>query len=179
MVIAKTTKIHQSLRSKVALVSAVSLSLVVGSVAVGAPAHATGSLTSAPSAQASSVYVLGDISARKPHVIHLADGTRLVAYPGKVFFPSGGYWVQVKQERWEKDLWPDADDHLGTTVFTRYIQNTGTYKFRSMLPLKKTDFGYGDKTEEVYHKVSYRVFKNGSWSPWSKWVFSPIASIPR
>lgn len=180
MSITKATKTHRVLRSKVALVSAVSLSLAAGSIALVAPAHAAGSVASAPSAQASSLFVLGEITAQKPHFAGFsASGKKLVAYPGKVFFPSGGHLVQVKQQRWEYDRSPDAHDYLGTSHFTKFIHNKGTFKFRSIHPLERTDFGYGDKTEEVYHKVSFRVFKHGHWSAWSKWEYTGYASIPR
>ena len=179
MFITKATKTHRALGSKIALVSAVTLSLAAGSAALGAPAQATGSLAPAALAQDSSLFVIGHITAKTPHAVGVSAGKRLVAYPGKVFFASGGHWVQVKQERWENDQWPDSDDYLGTSYFRKYFHNGGTYNFVSTHTLKRTDFGFGDRTEEVYQRVSYRVYKNGHWSPWSKWAYSGTANILR
>jgi hypothetical protein len=128
--------------------------------------------------QPSSLFVSAHLTAYKPYVAGISHGRKLVAYPGKVFYPSSGF-VQVKQERWEKDQWPDKDDHLGTSYFTKRFQNGGTFHFREIKPLTRTDFGFGDRTEEVYHRVSYRVFKNGHWSSWSKWEYSHVAHIYR
>ena len=175
MSITTATKKHRVLRSKIALVSAISLSLAAGSAALAAPAQAAESVTHATSAQSSPLFVSAHITADTPH----KGWGAWVAYSGKVFFPSGGHRVQVKQERWERDHWPDKDDYLGTSYFNKYFHNGGWFNFKSTHPLKWTDFGYGDRTEEVYHKVSYRVYKNGHWSPWSKWVYSGTASIHR
>ena len=70
--------------------------------------------------------------------------------------------MQVKQDRWERDHRPDKDDYLGTSYFTKYFHNGGTFAFNSTHPLKRTDFGYGDKTEEVYQKVSYRCTRTAT-----------------
>lgn len=180
MFITKATKTHRVLGSRIALVSALSLSLAAGSAALAAPAQAAGSLApAAASAQDWSSFVKGHITAATPHKAGFWGGHVQVAYPGKVFFASGGHWVQVKQERWERDKWPDHDDYLGTSYFSKYFHNGGWFHFNSTHPLKRTDFGHGDKTEEVYQRVSYRVYKNGHWSHWSNWVYSGTASIHR
>ena len=179
MFITKATKTRRVLGSKIALVSALSLSLAAGSAALAAPAQAADTLAPAASAQDSSLSVKGHITAATPYPAGFWGGKRLVAYKGKVFFPSGGHLVQVKQERWERDKWPDHDDYLGTSYFTKHFHNGGWFNFDSTHPLKQTDFGYGDKTEEVYQRVSYRVYKNGHWSHWSTWVYSGTASIHR
>ena len=179
MSITKATKTHRGLRSKAALISAISLSLAAGSAALAVPAQATDSVAPAASVQPSSLFVLGHITAHKPHFVGFThEGKKLVAYPGKVFYPSSGF-VQVKQERWEKDQWPDKDDYLGTSIFSKHFNHGGTFHFREIKPLTRTDFRPGDKVEEVYHRVSYRVFKNGHWSSWSKWEYSDVAHIHR
>jgi hypothetical protein len=177
--ITKATKTHRGLRSKAALISAISLSLAAGSAALAVPAQATATVAPAASVQPSSLFVLGHIKAEKPRVVGIVHGTKLVAYEGKVVYPSHGL-VQVKQERWERDQWPDKDDYLGTSYFSKRFNNHGgTLNFREVKPLKRTDFRPGDKTEEVYQRVAYRVFKNGHWSAWSKWVYSDTAHIHR
>lgn len=178
MFITKATKTHRGLRSKAVLISAISLSLAAGSAALAVPAQAGSPVAPAASVQPSSLFVSAHLTAYKPYVAGISHGRKLVAYPGKVFYPSSGF-VQVKQERWEKDQWPDKDDHLGTSYFTKRFQNGGTFHFREIKPLTRTDFGFGDRTEEVYHRVSYRVFKNGHWSSWSKWEYSHVAHIHR
>ncbi|GAA1259365.1 hypothetical protein [Arthrobacter pascens] len=179
MSITTASKKNRVLRSKIALVSAISLSLAAGSAALAAPAQAADSVTHATSAQSSPLFASAHITADTPYFAGFGAGwKRLVAYPGKVYYPSSG-WVQVKQERWERDHWPDQNDYLGTSYFSKYFHSGGTFTFKSTYPLQRTDFGYGDKTEEVYHRLSYRVYKNGYWSPWSKWVYSDTASIYR
>jgi hypothetical protein len=170
--ITKATKTHRTLRSKIALVSAVSLSLAAGSAALAAPAHAAGSVPPTASAQASSLFVTGQVTFQKPYIAGFsASGKKLVAYSGKVVFPFGGHLVQVRHELWEDDRWPNMDDLLGKSYFSKYVQNDGTFKFKSIHPLIRTD---ADGTEEVYQRVSYRVYKHGQWSAWSKWVYSEI-----
>lgn len=176
MSITTATKTHPALMSKIALVSAISLSLAAGSAALAAPAQAADSVAPVTLEQTSTLFVSEYIRADTPRGFG-ADWKHLVAYPGKVHYPSSGL-VQVKQERWERDHGWDKDDYLGTSHFSKYFHKGGTFTFKSTHPLKQTDFGY-DKSEEVYHKVSYRVYKNGHWSPWSKWVYSGIASIYR
>ena len=172
MSITKATKTHRTLRSKIALVSAVSLSLAAGSVALAAPAQAAGSVPQTASAQASSLFLTGQVTFQKPYFAGFtASGTKLLAYPGKVVFPSGGHLVQVRHQLWEDDWWPNTDDFLGARSFTKYVQNDGTFNFKSIYPLIRTE---SDGTEEVYQRVSYRVYKHGQWSAWSKWVYSGI-----
>lgn len=64
----------------------------------------------------------------------------------------------------------------GHRIFGKNINNGGTFAFKSTHPLRRTDL---DRTEEVYQRVSYRVYKNGHSSAWSKWVYSDIARIHR
>ncbi|MBT2548149.1 hypothetical protein [Arthrobacter sp. ISL-65] len=179
MFVTKAMKTHRVLGSKIALVSAVSLSLAAGAAAVAAPAQAAGTERPSISSQASSLFITGRITADKPYEAGSpASGPKSVAYAGRVFIPSRGL-VQVKQERWERDQWPDRDDYLGTSYFSKYLPYGGTFTFKGTHVLKRTDFGFWDRTEEVYQKVSYRVYKNGHWSPWSSSVYSSTAIILR
>ena len=179
MFVTKVLKTHRVLGSKIALVSAVSLSLAAGAAAAATPAQAASAEPTSISAQASSLIITGHITAYGPYeVITPAGWPKFVAYAGKVYIPSHGL-VQVKQERWERDNWPDRDDSLGTSYFSKFLPYGGTFTFKSTHVLKRTDFGIFDRTEEVYQKVSYRVYKNGHWSPWSTPVYSATANIHR
>lgn len=174
MFIKKATKNHLVLGPKIALVSALSLSLAAGSVALAAPVQAAGYEGHTASAQALPSFVKGHTTAETPDGWY-RHGHTSVAYRGNVYFPHGSFLVEVLQQQWEYDGGLGKDDYLGTSYFGKYINNGGTFAFKSTHPLKRTDW---DGTEEVYQRVSYRVYRNGHWSAWSKWVYSGTAHIP-
>jgi hypothetical protein len=95
--IRKATKTTQVLGSKIALVSALSLSLAAGSAALAIPAQAADSMANAASAQASSSFVKGHVTADTPERMH-RHGRTLVAYRGNVHFRHGSSLVEVKQQ---------------------------------------------------------------------------------
>ncbi len=99
-------------------------------------------------------------------------GTKLINYRVSVTC-TGGRSVEITQERWESDGWPNPDDHLGTSTFNRTFSVTGSTTISNVRTLVDGELG----NEEVYQKVRFRVTSNGVTSPWTGWHSSAQLSI--
>jgi hypothetical protein len=150
-----TTKSH-TVRRKVALLTAIGLGAVAAPFALAAPAQAAGTTPLRP-----------------VFAGHNSSGVKLVDYQIQVRCNTDRY-VNITQERWEEDDWPNGDDHLGTSTFSRHLnQYSGTVTIHNVRTLVDGEIG----NEEVYQKVSFQEGSNGVWSPYTGWYYSGVTSM--
>jgi hypothetical protein len=149
-------------RAKVALVSAMTLGLAAGGVALAAPAQAA--TTNNPSTVAPLKPVFAGFN---------SSGTKLVDYQINVYCNSNRS-VYIEEQRWESDDWPNGDDHLGNSAFSRYLgPANGWHTIHNVRTLVDTEIG----NEEVYHKVRHQEGAGGVWSPFTGWKSSATTSM--
>lgn len=156
------TKKSRPSRAKVALVSAMTLGLAAGGVALAAPA------------QAAATNYACTVTPLKPVFAGFnSSGTKLVDYQIQVRCYNNRS-VYIEQQRWESDDWPNGDDHLGTSTFSRHLnQYSGTVTISNIRTLVDGEIG----NEEVYQKVSFQEGSGGVWSPYTGWYYSGVTSM--
>jgi hypothetical protein len=159
---ASDNKKSNPLRRKLAVLSVIGLGMASVPVALAAPAQA--SVTN----YACSVTPLKPIFAG-----FNSSGVKLVDYRIQVRCYSDRY-VNITQERWEEDDWPNGDDHLGTSYFSRHLNYASGYvTISNIRTLVDGDIG----NEEVYQKIRWQEGSNGVWSPYTGWKYSASTSM--
>jgi hypothetical protein len=159
---ASGNKKSHPVRRKLALLSAIGLGMASVPLALAAPAQA--SVTN----YACSVTPLKPIFAG-----HNSSGVKLVDYRIQVRCYSDRY-VNITQERWEEDDWPNGDDHLGTSYFSRHLNYASGYvTISNIRTLVDGEIG----NEEVYQKIRWQEGSNGVWSPYTGWKYSASTSM--
>lgn len=156
------TKKSRPSRRKLAMVTAIGLGMVAAPFALAAPAQAAGT------SYACSVTPLNPVFAG-----HNSSGVKLVDYQIRVYCNTDRY-INITQQRWEQDDWPNSDDHLGTTNFSRHLnQYSGVVTLHNVRTLVDGEIG----NEELYQKVSFQEGSNGVWSPYTGWYYSGVTSM--
>ena len=159
---APTTKKSHTARRKVALLTAIGLGAVAAPFALAAPAQAAGTN-----------YACTVTPLRPVFAGHNSAGVKLVDYQIQVRCSTDRY-VNITQQRWEEDDWPNGDDHLGTSTFSRHLnQYSGTVTIHNVRTLVDGEIG----NEEIYQKVSFQEGSNGVWSPYTGWYTSGVTSM--
>jgi len=154
MPIAQSTK-SRPFGTRFALISAVSLGLVGGPVALAIPADASTSLRGCT------------VDPLKP----TDERNNKADFRIKVDC-NGNKTVEIRQKRFEKDR-HGRDDFLGRSEFTEHFRHhDGRVIIHSKDKVEK------DKGKDrVYHEVSFRVKTGNNWSDWTKWERSDVAKI--
>jgi hypothetical protein len=147
-------------RARIALVSAISLGLAAVPLALGVPAQAASNACS--------------VTPQKPVYSHdNANGVKVLNYKIKVYCARARV-LEIYQQRWEDDDWPNDDDHLGTTYWTNQHFAAGeSYVYNNYRTLVDGEVG----NEEMYQLVNFREGVDGLWSSWSGWMKSGTLSI--
>ncbi|MEK0154777.1 hypothetical protein [Arthrobacter oryzae] len=159
---ASNTKKSHPVRRKVALLTAIGLGAVAAPFALAAPAQAAGTN-----------YACSVTPLRPVFAGHNSAGVKLVDYRVQVYCNTDRY-INITQERWEEDDWPNGDDHLGTSYFSRHLnQYSGTVTISNIRTLVDGEIG----NEEVYQKVRFQEGSNGVWSPYTGWYNSGVTSM--
>ena len=159
---ASNTKKSHPVRRKVALLTAIGLGAVAAPFALAAPAQAAGTN-----------YACSVTPLRPVFAGHNSAGVKLVDYRVQVYCNTDRY-INITQERWEEDDWPNGDDHLGNSAFSRYLgPANGWHTIHNVRTLTNTEIG----NEEVYHKVRHQEGANGVWSPFTGWTGSGTTSM--
>lgn len=155
-------KSRTSRRSKAAVVAALGLGMVAAPFALAAPAQAAGTN-----------YACSVTPLRPAFAGFNSSGVKLVDYQIQVRCNADRY-INITQQRWEEDDWPNPDDHLGTTNFSRHLnQYSGTVTIHNVRTLVDGEIG----NEELYQKVSFQEGSNGVWSPYTGWHTSGVTSM--
>ena len=154
MSITPSTKTPRPRTSRFALVSAVTLGLLGGPVALAAPADASASLRGCT------------VEALKPSLRDHQIDFRI-----KVDC-NGNKTVQIKQLRFEDERGRRHDDLTGVSWFWRSLDRHDD---------SVTIHNYVDRhgSQRVYQLVSFRVRSGNSdnWSDWSSWDKSEVLSV--
>jgi hypothetical protein len=151
-----TTPTKSPLGTRFALISAVSLGLIGGPVALAVPADASTSLRGCT------------VDPLKP-----TDAGRNVAEFKIRIHCNGNKVVDVRQKRFEKNR-NGRDDKLGDSTW----RNLDFDRRHDHTTLSKKDWIDKDKGKDrVYHEVSFRVKSGNNWSDWTKWERSDVARI--
>lgn len=143
--------------TRLALVSAVSLGLIGGPVALAVPADASTSLRGCT------------VNPLKP----TDAGKNLAEFKIRIDC-NGNKTVDVRQKRFEKDR-NGRDDKLGDTTewkrldFDRHDDH--------ITVSKKANVDKDRGKDRVYQEVSFRVKNGNNWSDWTKWERSDVATI--
>ena len=142
--------------TRFALISAVSLGLIGGPVALAVPADASTSLRGCT------------VDPLKP-----TDAGRNIAEFKIKIDCNGKKVVEVRQKRFEKDR-HGRDDKLGdTTSWTKYFD-----RHDGKVTVSKKSWIDKDRGKDrVYQEVSFRVKSGNNWSDWTKWERSDVATI--
>ncbi|MDP9696939.1 UNVERIFIED_ORG: hypothetical protein J2X79_004522 [Arthrobacter globiformis] len=147
---------------KLATIAALALGMVAAPFALAAPAQAAGTNYGC------------SVTPLKPVFAGFSSsGVKLVDYQFRVYCNTDRY-IYIAQQRWEEDDWPDSDDYLGTSYFTRHLnQYSGTVTIHNVRTLVDGEIG----NEEVYQRVSYQEGSNGVWSPYTGWYYSAVTPM--
>ena len=157
-----TKKSRPSRRGKAAVVAALGLGMVAAPFALAAPAQAAGTN-----------YACSVTPLRPVFAGHNSSGVKLVDYQIQVRCNTDRY-INITQERWEEDDWPNGDDHLGTSYFSRHLnQYSGTVTIHNVRTLVDGEIG----NEEIYQKVRFQEGSNGVWSPYTGFYYSGVTSM--
>ncbi|WP_262103362.1 hypothetical protein [Arthrobacter sp. Marseille-P9274] len=113
-----------------------------------------------------------EVWALKP-VVHYNDHGKhddYVDYRVKVHCDEG-YGIELYDQRWEKDH--GHDQYLGDwSKYDHFDQeDTSVYHIKKKAP----DTEHGD--EEVYHRVTYKVYYDGDWTGWHNWKKSHVEYV--
>ncbi|MEV7134041.1 hypothetical protein AB0N24_14235 [Arthrobacter sp. NPDC093128] len=151
-----TTPTKSPLGTRFALISAVSLGLIGGPVALAVPADASTSLRGCT------------VDPLKP-----TDAGKNVAEFKIRIHCNGNKVVDVRQKRFEKDR-HGKDDKLGDFTW----RNLDFGRHDDHTTVSKKDWIDKDKGKDrVYQEVSFRVKSGHNWSDWTKWERSDVATI--
>lgn len=156
------TKKSHPIRRKLAFLSAIGLGLAAVPVALAAPA------------QASTTNFNCTVTPLKPVFAGFnSSGVKLVDYKIQVRCYSDRY-INITQQRWEEDDWPNGDDHLGTSYFSRHLNYwSGPVTISNVRTLVNGEVG----NEEVYQQIRWQEGSNGVWSPYTGWKYSGVTSF--
>jgi hypothetical protein len=155
MSITQSTK-SRPFGTRFALISAVSLGLIGGPVALAVPADASTSLRGCT------------VNPLKP----TDAGKNLAEFKIRIHC-NGNKIVDVRQKRFEKDR-HGRDDRLGSSEWRRLEFN----RHDERMTLSKKDSVEKDKGKDrVYQEVSFRVKSGNNWSDWTQWEGSDVAVI--
>ena len=156
------TKKSHPVRRKLALLSVIGLGLASVPVALAAPA------------QASVTNYACSVTPLKPVFAGFnSSGVKLVDYRIQVRCYSDRY-INITQERWEDDDWPNPDDYLGTSYFSRHLNYaSGLVTISNVRTLVNGELG----NEEVYQKTRWQEGSNGIWSAYTGWRSSSSTSM--
>ncbi|MEK0156299.1 hypothetical protein [Arthrobacter oryzae] len=142
--------------TRVALISAVSLGLIGGPVALAVPADASTSLRGCT------------VNPLKP----TDAGKNLAEFKIRIDC-NGNKTVDVRQKRFEKDR-HGRDDKLGNFEWKKLEFD----KHDGRVTVSTRDSVHRDKgRDRVYQEVSFRVKSGNNWSDWTKWERSDVAVI--
>jgi hypothetical protein len=156
------TKKSRPARAKIAAVAAMTIGLAGGSLAMAAPSQA-----------AATNYACTVVALKPIFAGFNSSGTKLVDYRINVYCAADRY-VYIEQQRWESDGWPNGDDHLGNSAFSRHLNSSnGWHTIHNVRTLVNTEIG----DEEVYHQVRHQEGAGGVWSPFTGWSNSPTTSM--
>jgi len=161
MSIAQSTK-SRPFGTRFALISAVSLGLIGGPVALAVPADASTSLRGCT------------VDPLKPRADDKKDDWKKGDWKKEVDFKiridcNGKKTVDVRQKLFEKKSYRH-DDSLGYCKFEKHFDSHDGRVTTNC----KADARKGDK---VYHEVSFRVKTGNNWSDWTKWERSEVVTI--
>ncbi|MBP1233063.1 hypothetical protein JOE40_002707 [Arthrobacter sp. PvP102] len=155
MSITQSTK-SRPFGTRFALISAVSLGLIGGPVALAVPADASTSLRGCT------------VDPLKP----TDAGKNLAEFKIRIHC-NGNKIVDVRQKRFERDR-HGRDDRLGSSEWRRLEFN----RHDERMTLSKKDSVEKDKGKDrVYQEVSFRVKSGNNWSDWTQWERSDVAVI--
>lgn len=103
-----------------------------------------------------------------------SSGVKLLDYKISVTC-SADRTANITQKRYDQD-WPDADDLLGTSTFTRSFGSSGgSTTISNVRTVVDTD--PFDAYEEDYQQVHFSVTSNGVTSPYTSYQSSAVLSI--
>jgi hypothetical protein len=146
-------------RARIALVSALSLGLGAIPLALGAPAQAAS-------------YACFVTPATPEYAYTQTNGVKVIDYKVHVYCGKGRY-LNIEQERWERDD-TSADDSLGTTNWSnQYIAGGQSHTFHNYRTLVDGESG----KEDLYQKVKFQEGIDDLWSSWTGWKRSNTVSI--
>lgn len=157
-----TTMKTRSTRAKIALVPALSLGLLGGSVAMAAPAQAETSRYGC---------TVDPLDPRDLRGNRVDFKIKVDCYGEKT--------VQIRQLRYENERGPRrSDDFLGSSHFTeKFDRRDDARTIHSVDHLPNLD---RRGAEEVNHLVSFRVKDDGGhWSDWTRWEKSDVVEVRR
>ncbi|WP_120522375.1 hypothetical protein [Arthrobacter celericrescens] len=156
----RTNTLSRPKRARIISALAVSLGLAGASLALSAPA------------QAHTAYSC-TVEPLKPIFSHFnSSGVKVLDYRITASC-SGSRSLYIQQERWESDGWPNPDDYLGTSYFSKYLSAGTSTTIHNYRTLVDGEIGY----EEVYQKIRFKVGSGGVWSGWTGWHTSSQLSI--
>ncbi|MBT2593781.1 hypothetical protein [Arthrobacter sp. ISL-72] len=159
MTIAQSTK-SRPFGTRFALISAVSLGLIGGPVALAIPADASTSLRGCT------------VDPLKPTTEHKKDEWKKGEWKKEVDFKiridcNGNKTVKIHQKLFKKD---SHGRDLGYCKFEKHFSSHDG-RVTTNCPC---DVHKGDK---VYHEVSFQVKTGNNWSDWTKWERSEVVTI--
>lgn len=165
MSITPVTKKSRPLGAKVALISAVSMGLIGGSVALAAPAEASTSDRGCT------------VDPLKP-TTRWGSGWDSQQVDFRISVSCrGDKTVEIRQRRFEDDHGRRHEDFLGSSTFRESFGN----RDRSITVHSFDRVANVDRRshEEVFQVVSFRVRSgnSGNWSDWTSWEKSGVATV--
>lgn len=102
-----------------------------------------------------------------------AKGVKVIDYKVSVHCAKERY-LNIEQQRWEEDDWPNDDDYLGKSNWENEHFVAGeSYVYSNKRTLVDGEVG----NEEVYQIVAFQEGLSDIWSPWSGWMTSGILDI--
>lgn len=101
-------------------------------------------------------------------------GVKVINYKISVYCAKERY-LNIEQQRWEEDDWPNDDDYIGGTYWENEHFVAGeSYVYDNKRTLVDGEVG----NEELYQRVAFQEGLSDIWSPWSGWMQSGILDIP-
>jgi hypothetical protein len=159
---ASPTKKSRPSARKLAAIAAVGLGAIAAPFVLAAPAQAAGTS-----------YACSATPLKPAFAGFNSAGVKLVDYQIRVYCSSDRY-INITQQRWEEDDWPNGDDYLGTTNFSRHLnQYSGVVTIHNVRTLVDGEIG----NEEVYQRTAFQEGSGGVWSSYTGWYRSAVTSI--
>ena len=114
------------------------------------------------------------ITPQTPEYSHTnSKGVKVINYKISVYCAKERY-LNIEQQRWEEDDWPNDDDYIGRTYWQNEHFVAGeSYVYNNKRTLVDGEVG----NEEVYQKVAFQEGLSDIWSPWSGWMKSGVLDI--
>lgn len=102
-----------------------------------------------------------------------SKGVKVINYKISVHCAKERY-LNIEQQRWEDDDWPNDDDYLGKTNWANEHFVAGeSYVYNNKRTLVDGEVG----NEELYQRVAFQEGLSDIWAPWSGWITSGILDI--